>query len=184
MNYESFEIVNVVGTGRMPSELDLEPLEEDLRGNAWSNESPQPGMHLRFEEDGPMTTFYRSGKYIIRAPSEQELRDAKAETCEEIARLGILEDASTDTDFDISNVVAVGVLAQESLNLIALTIGLGLKNAEYEPEQFPALTYRSDAYDCTFLVFANGKVVIAGASTAAEAKDSFDRFMQELDEWL
>lgn len=180
----TFEVVNVVGTGRLPAELALDPLKEDLAGETWENDSPQPGLHLRFEEDGPMTTFYSSGKYIIRAPSVNQLHDAEYDVREEIARLGIIEDADAETDFEISNVVAVAKLDREQVNLRALTIGLGLENTEYEPEQFPALSYRKPEYPCTFLLFANGKIVIAGADDVEEAETAFDGFKDELAEWL
>jgi transcription initiation factor TFIID TATA-box-binding protein len=180
----TFEVVNVVGTGKLPAELALTPLREDLAGEAWENDSPQPGLHLRFEDDGPMTTFYSSGKYIIRAESEASLRAANNDTCEEIARLGIIPGAETETEFSISNVVATAELEQDEVNLIALTIGLGLENAEYEPEQFPALTYRNPDYPCTFLLFANGKVVVAGADDPEESETAFESFKEELEEWI
>lgn len=181
----TFEVVNVVGTGRLPAELALQPLKEDLKGETWENDSPQPGLHLQFEEDGPMTTFYSSGKYIIRAPSLDELHDAETDIKEEIARLGIIPDPhEADTNFVISNVVAVAKLEKDHVNLMALAIGLGLECTEYEPEQFPALAYRKPEYSCTFLLFANGKIVIAGADDVDEAKEDFEGFKDDLDEWL
>jgi transcription initiation factor TFIID TATA-box-binding protein len=180
----TFDVVNVVGTGRLPAELALQPLKEDLAGNAWENDSPQPGLHMRFVEDGPMTTFYSSGKYIIRAPSVDGLYDAEREIREEIHRLGIIESPDADTEFEISNVVAVAKLDRDEVNLIALTVALGLEHTEYEPEQFPALSYRKPEYPCTFLLFANGKIVIAGADDPDEAEDAFENFKVELDEWI
>ena len=180
----TFDVVNVVGAGRLPAELALEPLKEDLAGDAWENDSPQPGLHLRFVEDGPMTTFYTSGKYIIRAPSVAELHEADQDIRDEIARLGIIPDADAETDFEISNVVATAQLDREEVNLISLTVALGLEHTEYEPEQFPALSYRKPEYPCTFLLFANGKIVIAGADDPVEAETAFDGFKAELDEWI
>lgn len=180
----TFGVVNVVGTGKLPAELALQPLKEDLNGESWENDSPQPGLHLRFEEDGPMTTFYSSGKYIIRAPSVEELHQAEQEIREEIERLGIIPDADTETGFDVSNVVATAQLEVDSVNLVALTVGLGLEYTEYEPEQFPALSYRKDEYPCTFLLFANGKIVIAGADDPEEAETAFDGFKEDLAEWI
>lgn len=179
----TFEVVNVVGTGILPTELALKPLKEDLRGEAFENESPQPGLHLQFEEDGPMTTFYTSGKYIVRAPSVDVLHETEREVREEIARLKLIN-ADCATDFSIQNVVALGLLDVDNINLASMTIALGLEHTEYEPEQFPALTYRKPEYPCTFLLFANGKVVIAGADDVQEAEESFDSFIEEVDEWL
>lgn len=179
----TFEVVNVVGTGQLPTELAIEPLKEDLDGHAFENDSPQPGLHLQFEEDGPMTTFYRSGKYIIRSPSVEILTETEAAVRDEISRLGIL-DRDYETGFAIQNVVANGAIDVEQVNLRSITIALGLEHTEYEPEQFPALTYRKPEYPCTFLLFSNGKVVIAGADTVDGAESAFESFVEELAEWL
>lgn len=180
----TFEIVNVVGSGVLPAELALEPLKEDLKGESWENEGPQPGLHLEFSEDGPMTTFYRSGKYIIRAESKDRLEEANLEVREEIERLGIIADAEDDTGFQISNFVGVSQLDVDNLKLSALAIGLGLENVEYEPEQFPALKYRTSEYSCTHLLFSNGKIVTAGANTREETLNAFESFKSELEEWI
>jgi len=179
----TFKVVNVVGSGQLPTELAIEPLKEDLRGNSFENDSPQPGLHLQFEEDGPMTTFYKSGKYIVRAPNIEILNETKAKVRKEISRLKLI-DEDCDTDFSIQNVVALGLLDVDNINLSSMTIGLGLEHTEYEPEQFPALTYRKPEYPCTFLLFANGKVVIAGADDPEEAEESFEGFVEEISEWL
>lgn len=179
----SFEVVNVVGTGDLPVELDLASFAEDLRGETWENESPQPGLHLHFEEDGPMTTFYMSGSYIIRASNAAELDQANDEVLDEIERLGIIDDSEKDDiPFSVSNVVSLATVDAE-INLAALAIELGLEHTEYEPEQFPALVYRRSKYPCTFLVFANGKIVIPGADSVESSREAFNRFSDELDEF-
>ncbi len=68
------EIVNVVASGALNIELDLERLADDI-GEPVARYDPDkyPGMYLRFEEDAPLITVYRTGKFIITgADSEDE----------------------------------------------------------------------------------------------------------------
>jgi transcription initiation factor TFIID TATA-box-binding protein len=184
MSENSFEVVNVVGTGRLPTELAISALKEDLSGIVSENDTPQPGLHLKFVEDGPLATFYRSGKYIIRAPSKSKLQQMNNDLKSEIGRLKLMN-PQYNTDFQIKNVVAVGKLDIEHIDLPTLVIGLGLEYSEYEPEQFPALTYRNSKYPCTFLIFANGKVVMAGGKSVTKTREAYTEFITtELDLWL
>lgn len=50
----------------------------------------------------------------------------------------------------------------------------GLENTEYEPEQFPGLVYRPSDDSCVILLFANGRVVIAGSPDVDVAQQSFE----------
>jgi len=94
--------------------------------------------------------------------------------------LGLEFDGPT---LEIKNVVAVGNLEQE-INLEALMIGLGLEQAEYEPEQFPGLVYRPSESRCVMLVFASGKVVVTGGKTRKEDQEAFDHLKAKVDDFL
>jgi transcription initiation factor TFIID TATA-box-binding protein len=48
------------------------------------------------------------------------------------------------------------------------------RKACYEPEQFPALIYKDWGF--SFLLFSNGKLVIAGLKSIVEAKEAIRRF--------
>lgn len=182
MSEYEFEIVNVVGTGKLPEELDLSAVKDDLAGECWENESTQPGLHQKFHEDGPMTTFYPSGSYIIRAPSEEKLAQSNAKVLNAVSDLGIVE-PDVDTEFAIKNVVGLATLGVD-VDLNAVTIGLGLEHSEYEPEIFPALIYRRSKYPCTFLIFASGKVVSAGSKSEESSRESFEKFYNKELEWI
>ncbi len=53
-------------------------------------------------------------------------------------------------------------------------------NAEYEPEQFPALYYSPDE-SITYIIFSTGKVSINGPKTKKELEGRFDQIKQILD---
>lgn len=183
MTPHKFTVVNVIGTGTLPTELALEPLKEDLPGIVTQNDSQQPGIHFQFEEGGPMTTFYTSGKFILRAPSVSELYDGKNKIQEMLeSMLLITEEYSTD--FTVKNIVALVELDIDHLYLESLAIGLGLDKSEYEPEEFSALIYRDSEYPCTISVFSTGKLIFAGGEDVADIRNTAEDFINRLTEWV
>lgn len=178
----SVEIANVVGSGDLHAELDLEALEEDL-STPYLDYDPSNyhGLYVRLEADGPLITVYRSGKYIISGCSSYEILDATNEGfLEKMSERGIIEQGR-ETGFSIQNVVCTETLG-EDVNLSALSIGLGLEFTEYEPEQFPGLIYRPSGIGAVLLVFANGNVVITGAKDIDVAESAFAHLCSKVGE--
>ena len=180
----SVEIANVVGSGDLHAELDLEALEEDLIIPYLEYDpSNYHGLYVRIEEDGPLITVYRSGKFIISGCSSHEELDTTNEGfLAKMAELGIIT-RGQETGFDVQNVVCTATL-DDDVNLNALSIGLGLESTEYEPEQFPGLIYRPIDVDAVLLIFANGKIVITGAKDVDVAEDAFDHLQSRVREFI
>ncbi|WP_408957555.1 TATA-box-binding protein [Natrinema sp. 74] len=178
----SVEIANVVGSGDLHAELDLEALQEDLSTPYLEYDpSNYHGLYVRLQEGGPLITVYRSGKYIISGCSSYaELNETNEGFLAEITRLGIIEQGQ-ETGFGVQNVVCTASLS-EDVNLNALSIGLGLESTEYEPEQFPGLIYRPSDVGAVLLVFANGKIVITGARDLDIAEEAFDHLRSRVKE--
>ncbi len=167
------KVVNMVGSGSLDLELDLETLSEEI-GQPQARYDPDkyPGMYLRFEEEAPLITVYRTGKYIITGPSsKEELFDLRGRFLKFLSEIDVTENA-TDDWFSVQNYVCTEDLGQ-TLNLNALAIGLGLERTEYEPEQFPGLIYRPEGHDGVILLFATGRVVITGCKSVDTAEDIF-----------
>jgi len=130
-------IVNVVASGSLPVEFDLDRLAGDL-GEPLAQFDPEkyPGMYVRFDADAPLITVYRTGKYIITgAESEEESTDLRDDFLALLFEMGVIE-TPDDEWFDIQNYVCTAEIGRTQ-NLNALAIGLGLANTEYEPERFP-----------------------------------------------
>lgn len=166
-------LVNVVGSGDLGVELEIQTLGDDL-DSPFTDYDPSNyhGLYVRLEEGGPLVTVYRSGKYIIVGCSNfQELETTNRRFLAQIADLGIC-DRSPDTGFTVQNVVCTEKLSS-AIDLNTLSISLGLETVEYEPEQFPGLVYRPPEIGAVILVFANGKVVITGESDVSTAEDAF-----------
>lgn len=67
------KIVNVVGSGSLDAEFDLERVAADIGSIADYDPDKYPGMYLRFAEDAPLITVYRTGIYIATgADSEKD----------------------------------------------------------------------------------------------------------------
>ncbi|MCQ4334888.1 TATA-box-binding protein [Natronomonas sp. F2-12] len=178
------KIANVVGSGDLHAELDLEALEEDLSTPYLEYDpSNYHGLYVRLKEGGPLITVYRSGKYIISGCSSYEELDVTNEgLLANMSDLGILEQGR-DTGFGVQNVVCTATLG-EGVNLNALSIGLGLESTEYEPEQFPGLIYRPPEVGAVLLVFANGKIVITGAQDVDIAEKAFGHLRSRVKELI
>lgn len=175
-------IVNVVASGSLPVELDLDRLASDLgQPTAEYDSEKYPGLYLRFDEDAPLITVYRTGKYIITgADSAEESNSLRDTFLTRMSEMGVIDEPE-DEWFSIQNYVCTGEIGTAQ-NLNALAIGLGLENTEYEPEQFPGLIYRPESHDCVVLVFATGKVVLTGAKDLHTAEATFDELQRELSE--
>lgn len=174
-------IVNAVGSGDLGVELELQTLGADLDVPfSEYNPSNYHGLYVRLVESGPLITVYRSGKYIISGCSSfQELETTNEGFLTQMAELAIIS-GSLDPDFRVQNLVCTGELPS-TIDLNALSIGLGLEVVEYEPEQFPGLVFRPPEIGAVLLVFANGKVVITGASDIATADDAFAQLRSRIE---
>ncbi|MDL0134871.1 TATA-box-binding protein [Halobacterium salinarum] len=178
------EIANIVGSGDLGVELDIEALEADL-STPYSEYDPSNyhGLYVRLEENGPLITVYRSGKYIITGCASMEsLHETNEEFLGMLADLGVTEE-DTQTGFTVENVVCTAML-DELVSLNALAIGLGLEVTEYEPEQFPGLVYRPEEIGAVLLVFANGKMVITGAKDTETAESAYEHLQSKVQEFV
>lgn len=184
-------IKNIVGSGKLPVEIDTDALAEGLeeiiseKSFTWQDDGPQPGLYYEVDgDDGPQVTFHMSGSYIIRADNRTELEESNTRVLDELKELGVIEEDYDEAglEFTVQNVVALAELNSD-ISLSALSIGLGT-DAQYEPEVFPALDYSTPQYPCSFLVYANGKVIIVGAKSEEDVRDSMDKFYDEMQDWI
>ena len=174
----------MVGSGSLGLELNLEKLAEEIgQPQARYDPNKYPGMYLRFEEDGPLITVYRTGKYIITGPtSKEDLFNLRERFLDFLSDIAVIEDVA-DEWFSVQNYVCTEDLGQ-TLNLNALAIGLGLERTEYEPEQFPGLIYRPEERDGVVLLFATGRVVITGCKSVDTAQEIFTNLKNDLMEFI
>lgn len=173
------EVVNAVGSGFLNREFDLSVVAEDLGSAADFDPEKYPGMYIRFSEDSPLVTLYRTGKYIVTgADSVDELEESNDKLLNLLCDNGIIDRSDVEW-FEVQNLVCTTNFDQD-LNLSALAIGLGLEQTEYEPEQFPGLVYRNPDLESVILIFSTGKAVITGSSDLDEVVAASDHLIEEL----
>ena len=177
------QVVNVVASGALDVELDLESVALELDDVVDYDPEKYPGAYFRFGDNAPLITLYRTGKYIITgSASEAEAGRFRDEFLSVLQRHRIVS-AAGDAWFTVQNYVCMADI-ERPLNLSALAVGLGLEVTEYEPEQFSGLVYRPHDYTCVLLIFASGKVVITGAADVEIAEEAFNHFQTKVGELL
>ncbi|WP_435345712.1 TATA-box-binding protein [Haloarchaeobius sp. HRN-SO-5] len=173
-------VVNVVASGSLGIELDLETVARELSEVVDYDPEKYPGAYFRLDDSAPLITVYRTGKYIITgADSADESSATRSEFLRLLTDQSILPKAE-DEWYKIQNYVCMEDLGQQ-LNLSALAIGLGLEFTEYEPEQFPGLVYRPMDHDSVMLIFGSGKVIITGTTDVVSAEEAIAGLLEQID---
>lgn len=170
------DIQNVVGSGDIGREIDLTTLSEDADPDNADVDYDESESHwLRVDYGIGVVLLFGSGSYIIvGSDSPEELLEVRDNFLEFLDSLDIVP-IDVDDKFSVKNIVATSTLSREPpINLNALSIGLGLNNVEYEPEQFPGLIYRPEEVDCAVIVFTSGKLVITGGKSEEQANQAKD----------
>ncbi|GAA0280300.1 TATA-box-binding protein [Halobacterium noricense] len=176
---ETIHIENVVASSDIGQELSLDQLATDLDGAEYNPED-FPGVVYRLQEPKSATLIFRSGKVVCTgAKSVDDVHDALDIVFDDLRELGI--DVDSKPSIEVQNIVSSASLEQ-SLNLNAIAIGLGLEQIEYEPEQFPGLVYRLDDPDVVVLLFGSGKLVITGGTETDEAQQALTHVQDRLSE--
>jgi transcription initiation factor TFIID TATA-box-binding protein len=85
---------------------------------------------------------------------------------------------SAADSLSIENVVASTGIGQE---LDLESVSLDLAGADYDPEQFPGLVYRTQDPKAAALIFRSGKIVCTGASSVDGVHESLDIVFGELE---
>lgn len=175
------EIVSTMGSGSLGRELDLNVLVNEIRAEVSDslevNFTSDGIVTLRLNEDSPAFTVYRTGTFQIRgADSKDALEKAESTFREVLKRIDV-----DVPSYDFSHVTSVFVGdLEQTVNLSAVSILLGLESTEYEPEQFPGLIYRPSESPFILLIFASGKVVITGGTSKRRAEKELDSLQNRL----
>lgn len=80
---------------------------------------------------------------------------------------------------NIENVVASTGIGQE---LDLQSVAMDLEGADYDPEQFPGLVYRTQEPKSAALIFRSGKIVCTGAKSTDDVHESLEIVFDKLRE--
>lgn len=183
------EVANLVGSGDLDMEIDLAAVAEDVPTNKERIESVDHSrrrgnrLNIYFTSWDTLGVLAPTGVTIITgASSYEELYKSNDDMMASLVDIGLLEEPVED-GFGVRNIVFVSDVEQE-LNLNALTVGFGLEAVEYEPEQFPSLVYRPPNQECTILIFATGKMIIAGTLDGETGQKAYEHVAERISELL
>ncbi len=170
------KIQNVVVSANIFATLPLEKLAVILDNSDYTPET-FPGLIYKVEDESlsfkkASFLLFSSGRIICAGTkSIKAARDAVKHVVEDLKNVDI--EITKKPQITVQNMVASGSVGGKlNLNEIVFLFD----NTEYEPEQFPGLVYKLKGEDklqnITFLLFGTGKIVIAGAKSEREIKDS------------
>ncbi|MEM2954522.1 MAG: TATA-box-binding protein [Candidatus Nanoarchaeia archaeon] len=166
---------NVVVSASLHRELPLERLAARLE-KADYNPETFPGLILKIDEPKANALLFSSGKIIcVGTKTLSEVKRAINAIISKLEALGLKVTAKPE--INVQNMVASGSVGGK-LNLNEII--MKFENTEYDPEQFPGLVYKPENSHITFLLFGTGKVVITGAKSEKEIKDSIWALREEL----
>lgn len=174
---KEMKIENVVASATLSAKIPLNQVVAHLPGTEYEPEQ-FPGLVYRMEDPKAASLIFNSGKIVCTgANSPEGAKKAINKVLEGVREAGV--DVDEVTDITIQNIVAS---AQLDSNLRLNEIAFTLRNAEYEPEQFPGLVYRIEDPDAAFLLFGSGKIVCTGGRSIEDVKEAVKKVEKKLEE--
>jgi len=163
------EIVNVVATADLGQQVDLVEIsqlphtifDQEIYGGRVAY-LKTPAMHGK-------VSIFPSGKLIsVGSKSPEQAQKDLDRTVDALTSGGLI--SSVEVSAELRNIVAVQNL-EKPVDLEGLAL---LTEGIYEPEQFPGMILRSEDPRVTYLVFASGKIVIAGSKSIKDLETAVE----------
>lgn len=175
-----FDIVNIVSTISIDQELDLISLSNQLSKSEYYPETSPFMIYRPLNRSSATLLVPTNGMIsIVGAQNKNEILDGLNTFFKQLDSLGINVKPEAK-EASVQNIVLKTDLGAE-LNLDALSVGLGIEQTEYEPEQFPGVVYQLQDGSVA-LLFRTGKCLINGSKTYAQAIDNAKEIESELEE--
>ncbi|MGA2971878.1 MAG: hypothetical protein ABSE39_04540 [Candidatus Bathyarchaeia archaeon] len=150
-------MVNVVATAELRQFIDLTKLVR-VRGFLYDT-AIYKCAYLKDQKTNAKVSIFSTGKMI--SIGSKSFLDAKHDlnyATKRLAELGLI--SATKIKVELQNIVATGEIGKP---IDIEKFSVNLQNIIYEPEQFPgAIYYNKELEGAPILIFASGKVVIAG----------------------
>lgn len=171
-------VENVVTLATFDREFDIDTLADDVECIEPPTEDFTAAIY-RPPENGAALIFRGGNVTITGADSIATAEETFDQLLAEFDRLNL---EYTTPDTEIKNLVGSARIT-DHVNLLAVSVAMGLEHVEYEPEQFPGLIYRIDKFDSVVLLFPNGKLVVTGVVERELLDQSVRHLKQELQEF-
>jgi transcription initiation factor TFIID TATA-box-binding protein len=161
---QEIRIVNVVATSDVAQPINISKIGDLPWGVYDPKKYSGRVAYVRSSGMKATVTVFPSGKLIsVGAKSEAEASRAILVACKLLGKAGLIRPRKTIAK--VQNVVGLTNLrAKIDLETVAKRVG----HVIYEPEQFPGAIMRSYEHpEATALIFASGKMVVAGAKSVS-----------------
>lgn len=163
-----FEITNIVSAGYLGLELDLFLLAQKIKEIEYEPEQ-FPGAILKFKDPKASLLLFKNGKAVcVGCKDEKTIENVLVKTYNLLKPYAKVIKTQKTPTFQITNIVASGNL---HINIDLFEIAYKLKDVEYEPEQFPGAILKFRDSKVSLLLFKNGKVIAAGATSEKQIKE-------------
>ncbi len=164
------KIQNVVASVTLDQKIDLLAIMKVFR-NVEYRPKQFPGLVFRLKQPKTATLIFASGKMVCTgAKSEKLARSAVGKVVKELKTSGIVI-------LGKPKIVVQNMVASANLHgkIDLETAADVMDNTMYEPEQFPGLIYRMVEPKVVMLLFASGKIVIAGAKREGQVYEAVEK---------
>lgn len=172
-------IQNIVSSVNLDCKLNLREIAQKARNTEY-NPKRFTAVMMRIKEPKTTALIFASGKIVCTgAKTEQQSKLAAKKYARIIQKLGF---PAKFKNFQIQNIVG-SCDVKFAIRLELLSVSTHGVFASYEPELFPGLIYRMMNPKTVLLVFASGKIVIAGAKVKDDAYAAFEKFFPVLTQY-
>jgi len=172
------KIQNMVASTVIAELLDLDKINTSMENTKY-NPKQFPGLVYHITKPKVAFLLFKSGRVICTgAKNIDDIQNAVGQTYKKLKGLGF---DVIKPQIKVQNIVA-SIDLHVKLNLLELSLALGLENIEYEPEIFPGMVYRLDDPKVVFLFFGSGKIVCTGAKREQDVERAVDVITAELDQ--
>ena len=170
------KIQNMVASTVIAKQLDLDKINSSMENTKY-NPGQFPGLVYHIAKPKVAFLLFKSGRVICTgAKNIEDIQNAVGQVYQKLKKLDF---EVIKPDIKVQNIVA-SIDLHVKLNLLDLSMALGLENIEYEPEIFPGMVYRLDEPKVVFLFFGSGKIVCTGAKYEQDVKRAVDVVSIEL----
>ncbi len=166
-----FKVQNMVAAASLGVDLDLYSIARELDNVEYEPEQ-FPGAIFKLEEPKTSLLLFKNGKIICAgAKSEEEIEKAIKKAFKAIKPY-VKGGKRPKLNYQVVNIVSSASLG---VDLDLYSIARELDNVEYEPEQFPGAILKLKEPKITLLLFKNGKVICAGATSESQARKAIKK---------
>jgi transcription initiation factor TFIID TATA-box-binding protein len=180
LNEYGIEIVNIVGSGTIGENINLQRLATEISNVEYEPETSPMAVWRPLEESSETVLIPTSGRVTVVGSASRESLLLTTDKIEATIPEFCYEEVNEafESDIKINNIVGSADLGRE-FDLAEVAVGLGLEKVEYDPEQFPGLVYNLGD-GSVILIFRTGKVVITSTNTYEKVLRAYERLCQDL----